>query len=124
MYCPECGGEYREGFFECADCGVPLVDHLPEPEEHPPLELVNVLETGDLPLLAVAESLLLDAGIPYLKRGDFLQNLFAPGLGTSADLVVGPVAIQVARENAEAAREILAEIKTEDSVESDFSAME
>lgn len=30
MFCPECGGEFREGFFECADCGVALVEQLPE----------------------------------------------------------------------------------------------
>ena len=30
MFCPDCGGEYREGFFECADCKVALVERLPE----------------------------------------------------------------------------------------------
>src|SRR4051794_41094394 len=29
MYCPSCGGEYREGYTVCADCKVPLVEHLP-----------------------------------------------------------------------------------------------
>ena len=26
MFCPVCGGEYREGFITCADCEVPLVE--------------------------------------------------------------------------------------------------
>jgi hypothetical protein len=30
MFCPRCGGEYREGFTRCADCGVALVEALPE----------------------------------------------------------------------------------------------
>lgn len=30
MFCPQCGGEYREGFFKCADCGIALVEQLPE----------------------------------------------------------------------------------------------
>ena len=29
MFCPQCGGEYRRGFYTCADCGVALVDVLP-----------------------------------------------------------------------------------------------
>src|SRR5436305_13764768 len=30
MFCPRCGGEYREGFTWCADCDVALVEDLPE----------------------------------------------------------------------------------------------
>jgi hypothetical protein len=119
MYCPECGGEYREGFLECADCGVLLVENPPEPEEHPDLELVTVLETGDPALLAVAESLLIEAEIPYVKPGDLLQDLFALGrLGTGSNPVTGPVAVQVARENADAALQILAGIEAEESGDS------
>lgn len=29
-YCPQCRCEYREGFTECSDCHVTLVDELPE----------------------------------------------------------------------------------------------
>lgn len=119
MYCPECGGEYREGFLECADCGVALVENPPEPEEHPDLDLVTVLETGDPALLAVAESLLMDAEIPYLKRGDFLQDLFALGrFGTGSNPITGPVAVQVKKENAEAALQILDEIEAEEPSDS------
>jgi hypothetical protein len=32
MFCPSCGGEYREGFTTCADCEVPLVESLPAGE--------------------------------------------------------------------------------------------
>ena len=28
MFCPECGAEYRPEFIRCADCNVPLVEHL------------------------------------------------------------------------------------------------
>ena len=28
MFCPQCRAEYREGFFRCTDCDIPLVDQL------------------------------------------------------------------------------------------------
>ena len=34
-WCPKCGAEYREGFSECADCGVALVDEAPAPKAKP-----------------------------------------------------------------------------------------
>lgn len=106
MYCPECSGEYREGFTHCADCDVDLVDSLPSSEGDPGAELVTVLETGDPAELAFVESLLRGAGIPFSKRGDHLQNLFALGsLGFNA--VAGPVILEVTEKHAEAAAQIL-----------------
>lgn len=36
-WCPNCKAEYQEGFTECKDCKVPLVDKLEELEEAEPL---------------------------------------------------------------------------------------
>lgn len=114
MFCPECGGEYREGFTHCADCDVDLVAELPaDPTDLDSLRsltLVTVLETGDPGELAFAESVLRGAGIPYAKRGESVQDLFALGrLGTGFNLLTGPVFLQVPEEQADAAAEILAE---------------
>jgi hypothetical protein len=110
MYCPECGGEYREGFFQCADCDVALVETAPMQQEPAPVQdLVTVLETGDPGVLALAESLLLEAGIPYRKKGESVQDLFAMGrLGVGFDLITGPVLVQVAEEDAQVAALLLA----------------
>jgi hypothetical protein len=113
MFCPECRSEYREGFVECADCEVPLVEGLPAEGPVPDLNLVTVLDSSDPSVLAVAESLLLEAQIPYLKRGDQIQDLFAWGrLFTGFNPAVGPVLVQVPEEHAEAALELLAELNS------------
>lgn len=108
MYCPECGGEYREGFTECADCGGALVENLPKPQAHPDFELVTVLNHPDPAVIALAESLLIDAGIPYTKKNDFVQDLLGAGRFAT------PVHLQVSQERAEAALEILERIEADE----------
>jgi len=114
MYCPQCGGEYRDGFFKCADCGVALVDEPPAPAAEPTFsKLVSVLATADPARIAFVESLFLEEKIPYFKRGESLQDLFGMGrIGVNP--VTGPVLIQVPQEYAEAASEILEALPAED----------
>lgn len=112
MFCPECEGEYREGFVECADCGVPLVEKLPEPEprEIPDTGLVTLLRTGDLNELAFAEAVLTDADIPFVKKGEGVQDLFALGrVGLGFNPITGPILLLVPEEHAEEAARLLAE---------------
>lgn len=71
---------------------------------------VTVLETGDQALLAVAKSLLEEAGIHYFAKGEGVQDLFAWGrMGTGFNPFVGPVQLQVAAEDAEEASALLRE---------------
>ena len=111
MYCPECGSEYREGFVTCADCEVPLTEAPPAEPVHPDVQLVTVFEGTDPAALALAESLLLEEKIPYFKKGDQIQDLFAMGRIFGINVVVGPVQIQVPEEHAEAALEMLGELR-------------
>jgi hypothetical protein len=119
MYCPECGSEYREGFFECADCQVALTAEPPAEEPHPDLDLVTVMTEEDPARLALAESLLMDAEIPYAKKGEQVQDLF--GMGRLAfNPLVGPVLLQVAKEHAEEARALLDDLEAEEEVDYSF----
>jgi hypothetical protein len=78
MFCPKCRDEFIEGFTECPDCNVPLVNEL-SVEEGPTYEpiyvdLVTVMESGDPGLIMVAKSLLENAGIRYYAKGETAQN--------------------------------------------------
>lgn len=116
MFCPECGSEYVPGIQNCDDCKIPLVKEplnkeagsRSEPEY---VELVTVLVTTDMGELMIAKSLLEAEGIRYLAKGEGLQHLFGYGsIGAGYNLLVGPVQVQVAAEDAEDARALLREI--------------
>jgi hypothetical protein len=51
----------------------------PEPLAASESGLVTVLESGDPNEIAFAEAVLSEAGIPFVKTGDALQELFALG---------------------------------------------
>ena len=108
MFCPECRTEYREGYTQCSDCQVPLIQDLPsEPEPQPHMTLVTVLETVDRNLLIVAKSVLDDAEMDYVVEGD---SITAP-LGTVT--LYGrrrPTRLQVAEKDEHASRGLLSSL--------------
>jgi hypothetical protein len=107
MYCPQCLTEYREGFFECADCHTPLALGLPPARpKAPEVRLVTVLETRDSFGLTLATSALEEAGIEFLVNGDeprFPHANDAFGVGQTP-LLACSCRIQVASENEREAR--------------------
>jgi hypothetical protein len=114
MFCPECNVEYEPWMKECADCLVPLVEELPQENSPEMLELVTVFATGNPALLAIAKSILAQAGIIYLAKGEGLQDLFAAGSIGGYNPALGPVEIQVAAENEHEARALLQELQNGD----------
>jgi hypothetical protein len=115
VYCPECKAEYREGIYECADCGVALVESVPAADVHPDLELVAVFETADPALLPIAKSVLEAAEIPYFVQGDEAMGLlpvgrFATGLTQKGQGMVA--IIHVDKNHEERAREVLNPIES------------
>lgn len=110
MFCPECRGEYRVGFLECADCGVPLVEELPKLVQVPDRKLVTVMQTGDINEVAFAESVLREANIPFAKEGEGLQDIIALGrMGLGFNPVIGPIVLLVSEEHAGEAARLLEE---------------
>jgi hypothetical protein len=91
MFCPRCGAEYRQGFFRCSDCDIPLVDQLPadrsvtDPKpsfqtDHPELVVLRTFPTvieADL-----AKSPLASVGIDSMVRTNN-EGGQSPGLAFS-----------------------------------------
>ena len=117
MICPECESEYREGFTHCNDCDVDLIEPV---EGEPDVELVKVWEGVNPAVLPLVESLLDEAEIGFMKRGESVQDLFAGGRLLGLNPVVGPVEFWVRREHEAQARELLAGVDESHVVEEEF----
>lgn len=100
MICPECHSEYRQGFYTCADCGVELVPHFEEkPGEHEKdVSFVTLMETFDIGLAALVQSILLGEGIEFYVLGQH---------GPQWDIMPAPKIIRVREDQAQRAFELL-----------------
>lgn len=63
-------------------------------------KLVSITMVNNPALLTIAKSILEDADIPYITRGEGFQTIYA----------TGPVTLMVAEQDAEQARELLADL--------------
>ena len=78
--------------------------------------LVTVFKTGHEGIVAVVKSVLDEAQIQYLAKGEGVQDLFGVGvLGTGFNPITGPVEFRVMPEDAEYAKELLKDVKPSDS---------
>lgn len=117
MYCPNCGGEFREGILRCPDCDVTLVSREPAAQTGEGRKLVTVFRTANAAVLPVLESVLDSTDIPYTVKGEELLGLFpGAGAGFAVDARSRGVEVQVPEDRAEEARNILKGVEAEDAV--------
>jgi hypothetical protein len=103
MFCPNCRTEYKEGITVCADCGAPLVEELP-PESKPEwADLVTVLSTVNASTIALAKSILEDAGMDFSVKGELPKAM----------LSIGIMQIQVSSDDEAEARKLLEGVEEE-----------
>jgi hypothetical protein len=73
--------------------------------------LVTVYETGHEGVAAVVKSILDEAKIQYLAKGDGVQDLFGVGVvGVGFNPITGPVQFRVMPEDEKYAKELLKDI--------------
>ena len=81
MYCPKCKTEFREGFVECSDCAIPLVENLPPEGPKPIPEYVDfeeIMTSSDPGEIAIIKSILDDHQISYLVQGEHFSSFGIP----------------------------------------------
>jgi hypothetical protein len=113
MHCPRCRTEYPPGVTQCRDCEVDLAEGPPPTgrDEAEWVDLVTVLETGDPSLLMVAKSLLDVEKVPSFVEGEGVYEGLGAGRIAEADIPMGPGKLRVHPDDAQAARELLANLQ-------------
>lgn len=79
-------------------------------DQNQDLDLRPVLETSDLVAINLAEGILESAEIPYLARGEQIQDLFGLGRLVPVNPISGPVVIMVRADDESEARLLLEEL--------------
>jgi processive 1,2-diacylglycerol beta-glucosyltransferase len=115
-YCPNCGKKYKWYETECPDCRVPLVEMPPEGAPSPDVTLVSVFQTTELGLLPLAEMALDQEEIEYFVR-DAKGPLSAGGRTFRGDVPEMGIEVLVRTNDADRARELLADLEVEDHPE-------
>jgi hypothetical protein len=78
-------------------------------------KVVTVLSTGNEALIALAKSILDDAGIRYFAKNEGVENLIGVGvIGTGFNPVIGPIELQVLEEDVATAKKLLENIVEEE----------
>jgi len=123
LYCPNCGYEYRDGFFRCSDCGAPLVIKSQMAAQSKwkgtraeDVEFVVVLRTGRIWEVEMVANVFKEADIPCYQQLETLGGLI---VAKEIPMSMGPGewwAFYVRKDLKERAEEILAELPIEVTV--------
>ena len=74
-------------------------------------KLVTVFTTGHEGVVALVKSILDEAQIEFVAKGEGIQDLFGVGIiGTGFNVITGPIEFQVLEDNAEYAKELLKDV--------------
>ena len=99
MYCPKCRSEFREGFFECSECSVPLVEDLSPEEPEPIPEYVDfkeIMTSLDMGEVAIIKSILDAHKIKYIIPNEFMGSTYSAAL--PARVFISEVQVKEAKE--------------------------
>ena len=110
MFCTKCNKIIETSEERCPSCNTILLTNKPESEKS---DFVKVFESADLGLTAIIKSILINADIEYLVRGEHMQSILGGQFSFAFGADIGKVEFFVHRDDEEVATEILTELNNE-----------
>ncbi len=108
MYCPKCDKNINVTEVRCPKCNELL---LPNKDDKP--DFVKIFESSDLGLTAIIKSILINADIKYLVRGEHMQSILGGQFSFAFGANIGKVEFFVHENDEEVAAELLTELNNE-----------
>lgn len=109
MICPKCKSEFVEDITACPDCQVELVAEIAESSDEF-VKFLTIVKTQNSNLMAIAKSILEDAGIRYFALGENSLDIIGLGRLIGFNRAAGSAEIKVAEEDFTEAKELLKEL--------------
>ena len=108
MYCPKCVKNINTTEVRCPNCNELLI-----PNKEEKLDFVKIFESSDLGLTAIIKSILINADIKYLVRGEHMQSILGGQFSFAFGADIGKVEFFVHNNDEEVATELLTELNSE-----------
>jgi hypothetical protein len=107
--CPFCGDHADSDAATCARCGIAIQWHEGAPTFADPGDSVTLVKVFDPATQPLIESLLEEAGIPYVIQGDVMQDVMGLGrLAGGYNQIFGPPVVKVPQAMLQSARDAIA----------------
>ncbi len=107
MYCPKCDEIIDTKKSQCPLCDTVLFSSKPENEAS---DYVKVFESSDLGLTAIIKSILINADIEYIVRGEHMQSILGGQFSFAFGADIGKVEFFIHKDDEKVAIELLTEL--------------
>jgi len=107
MYCTKCNKFFKTSEQHCPVCNELLISNKSEDTTS---DFVKVFESSDLGLTAIIKSILINADIEYLVKGEHMQSILGGQFSFAFSADIGKVEFFVTKEDEEVAVELLKEL--------------
>lgn len=107
MYCPKCDKIIDTTKKQCPFCNTLLLSNK---QEEKPSDFVKIFESADLGLTAIIKSILINADIEYIVRGEHMQSILGGQFSFAFGADIGKVEFFIHKDDEEVAVELLTEL--------------